>query len=81
MKILNYTVLYEPLAEGGYMVIVPALPGISTSGSTLDEAREVIPILERVGFYVHHQTGSHVLMKHRTNPALRITIPFTTRHP
>lgn len=39
MKMLNYTVLFEPLEEGGYMVIVPALPGIVTYGETLDEAR------------------------------------------
>lgn len=39
VKALNYTVLFEPMAEGGYMVVVPALPGIITYGDTLDEAR------------------------------------------
>lgn len=39
MKILNYTVYFEPLEEGGYQVVVPALPGIVTYGETLDEAR------------------------------------------
>lgn len=39
MKALNYTVLFEPMNEGGYMVVIPALPGIVTSGGTLDEAR------------------------------------------
>jgi len=34
-------VIYEPIAEGGYQVIVPALPGIITYGRTLDEAREM----------------------------------------
>jgi len=34
-------VIYEPLAEGGFQVIVPALPGIVTYGRTLDEAREM----------------------------------------
>lgn len=33
--------IYEPIAEGGYEVIVPALPGIITYGRTLDEAREM----------------------------------------
>ena len=37
----GYTVIYEPLAEGGYQVIVPALPGIVTYGRTLEEAREM----------------------------------------
>jgi predicted RNase H-like HicB family nuclease len=37
----GYTVIYEELQEGGYQVIVPALPGIVTYGRTLDEAREM----------------------------------------
>ena len=41
MKIYSYTVLYEPLDEGGYNVIVPAIPEICTFGETLEEAREM----------------------------------------
>jgi antitoxin HicB len=37
----GYTVIYEPLAEGGYQVTVPALPGIVTYGRTMEEAREM----------------------------------------
>jgi predicted RNase H-like HicB family nuclease len=37
----GYTVIYEALAEGGYQVIVPALPGIVTYGRALEEAREM----------------------------------------
>jgi predicted RNA binding protein YcfA (HicA-like mRNA interferase family) len=40
------------------------------------KAREVIRILERSGFYIHHQTGSHVQMKRKEKPDIRITIPF-----
>ncbi|MBI4548909.1 MAG: type II toxin-antitoxin system HicB family antitoxin [Ignavibacteriae bacterium] len=39
MRIFNYTVLFEPIEDGGYLVIVPALPGIVTHGSTIEEAR------------------------------------------
>jgi predicted RNase H-like HicB family nuclease len=35
----GYTVIYERLLEGGYQVIVPALPGIVTYGRTHEEAR------------------------------------------
>ena len=35
----RYTVLFEPVEEGGYNVIVPAIPEICTFGSTLEEAR------------------------------------------
>lgn len=37
----GYTVIYERLLEGGYQVIVPALPGIVTYGRTIEEAREM----------------------------------------
>jgi len=37
----GYRVIYEPLAVGGFQVIVPALPGIVTCGRTIDEAREM----------------------------------------
>lgn len=40
-KQYGYTVIFEPLEEGGYQVIVPALPSIITYGRTLDEAREM----------------------------------------
>lgn len=35
----RYTVIFEPLPEGGYDVIFPAIPEICTSGETLEEAR------------------------------------------
>jgi predicted RNase H-like HicB family nuclease len=41
MKIHNYTVIFEPLQEGGYDVIVPAIPEICTFGETREEARKM----------------------------------------
>jgi predicted RNase H-like HicB family nuclease len=35
----NFTVLFEPTEEGGYVVRCPALPGLVTEGNTLAEAR------------------------------------------
>ena len=37
---------------------------------------EVIRALERAGFFVHHTTGSHRILKHRDRPRLRVTVPF-----
>jgi predicted RNase H-like HicB family nuclease len=37
----GFTVIYDQLAEGGYQVIVPGLPGIVTYGRTLEEVREM----------------------------------------
>ena len=41
MSEYGYRVIYEPLSEGGFQVIVPALPGIVTYGRTIEEAREM----------------------------------------
>ncbi len=35
----GYTTVLEPLSEGGYSVLVPAIPEICTYGETLEEAR------------------------------------------
>ena len=39
MKVYNYTVIFEPAQEGGYDVVVPAIPEICTFGETLEEAK------------------------------------------
>lgn len=41
MQKFRYTVLFEPLKEGGYNVVVPAIPEICTFGQTLEEARKM----------------------------------------
>ena len=38
----HYTVVFEPALEGGYVVSVPALPGLVTEGDTLEEARAMV---------------------------------------
>ena len=38
--------------------------------------KEVIRALQHVGFYIHHQTGSHARLIHPTNPTLRVTVPI-----
>lgn len=37
----GYTTLFEPMPEGGFNVLVPAIPEICTFGETLEEAREM----------------------------------------
>jgi antitoxin HicB len=40
-KILNYTAIFEPAEEGGFVVHVPSLQGCHTQGETLDEAYQM----------------------------------------
>jgi len=46
----------------------PALPVV--------KAKECLRALERAGLYIHHSTGSHARLFHRTKPALRVTVPI-----
>ena len=39
--VAEFEVIFEPLAEGGYMATVPKLPGLVTEGDSLKEAREM----------------------------------------
>ena len=38
--------------------------------------KKVLRALQRAGFFVHHSTGSHRILKHPKEPTLRITVPF-----
>jgi predicted RNA binding protein YcfA (HicA-like mRNA interferase family) len=41
--------------------------------------REVLQALKRAGFYIHHVSGSHYVLKHADRPGLRVTIPYHNR--
>lgn len=41
-KVLQYTAVFEPAEEGGYIVFVPALPGCASQGETFEEAQHNI---------------------------------------
>ena len=41
--------------------------------------REVLAALQRAGFFVHHTTGSHCVLKHPGKPANRVIVPYHNR--
>ncbi len=41
-KIFEYTAIFEPAEEGGYVVSVPALDGCVTQGETFEEAAAMV---------------------------------------
>jgi predicted RNA binding protein YcfA (HicA-like mRNA interferase family) len=47
---------------------MPKLPRIN--------GREVLRVLLKAGFYIHHQSGSHARLFHSQRPELRVTIPI-----
>jgi predicted RNA binding protein YcfA (HicA-like mRNA interferase family) len=38
--------------------------------------REVLRALGRAGFFIHHTSGSHHVLKHPGKPHLRVTVPY-----
>jgi predicted RNA binding protein YcfA (HicA-like mRNA interferase family) len=46
---------------------MPKLPRVTS--------RKLLASLLRAGFYIHHQTGSHVNLKHRIKLELHVVIP------
>jgi predicted RNA binding protein YcfA (HicA-like mRNA interferase family) len=38
--------------------------------------REVVAALGRAGFSIHHQTGSHAVLRHDSDGSLRVTVPM-----
>lgn len=41
--------------------------------------KDVLRALKRAGFFIHHTSGSHHVLKHPDKPALRVTLPFHNR--
>ena len=50
---------------------MPRLPHISP--------KDILKALLRADFYIHHQKGSHIHLRHREKIHLRVTIPYHTR--
>jgi predicted RNA binding protein YcfA (HicA-like mRNA interferase family) len=38
--------------------------------------RRVLQALQRAGFFVHHTTGSHYVLKHPDKLTLRVMVPY-----
>ena len=51
---------------------MPKLPVLS--------AKKLLRILLRFGLYIHHQTGSHVNLRHATKSHIHIVIPIHGRN-
>ena len=56
----SYTVMFERAPEGGYNIIVPAIPEICTFGETLNEAREMAQDAIRCFLESARETGEPI---------------------
>ncbi len=73
----GYTVVFEPLQEGGYNVLVPAIPEICTYGQTLEEAREMAQDAIRCYLESALETGESIPsdIEELTTERVEVTIP------
>ena len=76
MKNYNYTVILYPLPEGGFSVLVPAIPEICTFGENVEEARRMAEDAIRCFLESALQTGEPISQD--IEPALEqvaVTVP------
>lgn len=45
----------------------PRLPSVSS--------KRLIAALKKSGYFIHHQTGSHIILKSENLPRLRVVVP------
>lgn len=75
-KALSYSVFYQQATEGGFVALVPALPGCHSQGETLEEAEHNIK--EAIALYVE-SLGAHREAVPEEGPSFqgRVTIPVS----
>jgi antitoxin HicB len=73
MKVYNYTVVFEPIPEGGYNVVVPAIPEISTFGDTLEEAKAMAG--DAIKCFIESALKAHETIPEDREPSIeRLTV-------
>ena len=76
---MKLKVVLEPSDEGGYTIDVPCLPGCISEGDTkvpILGYERVIRALQRDGWVVVHQKGSHIrFQKNLQDEVLKLTAP------
>ncbi len=39
-------------------------------------SKKLLKFLKKGGFYIHHQVGSHIVLKHEKDDSKRVTLPM-----
>jgi len=72
----SFTVVIEPLEEGGFLVLVPALPEVTTHGDTEEEALAMAEDAIRLALSYRQQQGEAIPVERAPQVRrLRIAIP------
>lgn len=74
-NILEYTVVFEPADEGGYIASVPALPGCVTQGDTFEEAVAMVKDAITGYIAVLETTKQSVPQEHEEVVVTKVSVP------
>jgi predicted RNase H-like HicB family nuclease len=75
-KSFSFSVFYEQAAEGGYVALVPSLPGCHTQGETLEEAERNVK--EAIALYLESLAAhGEVIPEEGQSFQGRVTVPLS----
>ncbi len=74
-SILNYTVLFQKVPEGGYVATVPLLPGCMTQGETFEETKANIKDAIVAYLEVLKEDGDEVPIESAEHIAATVSVP------
>jgi antitoxin HicB len=73
---LSYSVFYEQAPEGGYVAVVPALPGCHSQGEDLEETERNVK--EAIAVYVESLVAhGEAIPQERRSFQGRVTVPVS----
>lgn len=73
-KVLEYTVVFEPADEGGYVASVPTLPGCVTQGETFEEAVEMVKDAIEGYLEVLKETGEEIPQENKEVVITKVSV-------
>lgn len=75
-KAPSYSVFYERAREGGYVALVPALPGCHIQGETLEETERNVK--EAIALYLERLTAhGEAIPEERRSFQGRVAVPLS----
>lgn len=76
-KVFTYTVIFEKAPEGGYVALVPALPGCMTQGETFEDTRERVKDAIKGYIDVLREDGEEVPVEQGERIATTVAVPIS----
>jgi antitoxin HicB len=79
-KVLEFTVVFEPAEEGGYISSVPALPGCVTQGENFEDAVKMIKDAIEGYLFVLKDEGEKIPQESKEIVITKVTVDSPQVH-